>query len=131
MNAHTILIADDETHVLHVLSTRIESAGFTVVTAADGAEACRLAGLLLPSLLVVDFQMPSLGGLELSARLMRDPLAREIPVILMTPHGVDVSPADRPANVRHVLAKPFAPTELLDMIEAELAETCVLAASPL
>jgi len=65
----TILVADDETHILHVVSLKLRNAGFTVITARDGQEALDLALSEVPDLLITDYHMPQLSGLELCRRL--------------------------------------------------------------
>ena len=90
MVSATILVADDETYILNVVSIKLQNAGFRVLTAEDGAEACALALTHRPDLIITDCQMPRLSGLELACRLQRDPLTRDIPILLLTAHGFDL-----------------------------------------
>jgi len=57
-----ILVADDESHILHVVSLKLRNAGFQVVTARDGQEALELAQQEMPDLLITDYHMPQLSG---------------------------------------------------------------------
>jgi response regulator RpfG family c-di-GMP phosphodiesterase len=68
-----ILVADDESHILHVVSLKLRNAGYSVVTACDGQEALELAQAELPDLLIIDYHMPRLSGLELCQRLKHEP----------------------------------------------------------
>lgn len=116
-----ILIADDETHILHVLSLRLTRAGYEVITAEDGATALDLVARHHPQLLITDLQMPGLGGLELCRRLdERDP-ERRMPALLLTARGMGLRESDlRDTRVRGVISKPFSPSEILARV-GELA----------
>jgi len=74
-----ILVADDESHILHVVSLKLRNAGFEVLTAADGREALELAIAEMPDLLITDYQCPKLSGLELCQKLKQDPRPRRFP----------------------------------------------------
>ena len=113
-DSKTILIADDETHILNILAIKLANAGYTVVTAEDGVEAYDLARTHRPDLIITDFQMPYLSGVELCARLRADAETRDIPAIMLTARGFAISESERSSgNIREVLDKPFSPRELL------------------
>lgn len=123
-----ILVADDESHILHVVSLKLRNAGFTVVTACDGQEALDLARLELPDLLIIDYQMPHLSGLEVCQRLRHEPATNRIRAILLTARGYDLNLADvEPTGVARILSKPFSPRQLLatanEMLTEALAES--------
>ncbi|RPI59235.1 MAG: response regulator, partial [Planctomycetaceae bacterium] len=59
-----ILVADDEAHILHVVSMKLKNAGYEIITAMDGEEAAELAKAELPDLVITDYQMPIMTGLE-------------------------------------------------------------------
>lgn len=110
-----VLIADDETHILNVLSIKLQNAGFAVIQAEDGLSAYDLACSDPPDLIITDYQMPGLSGLELCARLRNDPATSEVPVILLTARGIAISDEEmRRASIRRVIDKPFSPREILD-----------------
>ncbi len=69
MSEKTILVADDESHILHVVSLKLRNAGFKVLTARDGQEALEMAQQNHPDLLITDYSMPQLSGLELCQQL--------------------------------------------------------------
>jgi len=121
MNMPTILVCDDEPHILHVVASKLRNAGFTVVTAEDGREGLDAAREHRPDLILTDYQMPELSGLELCARLRGDPQLAEIPVIMLTARGFapEISGADG-SNIREVLTKPFSPREVLQRVQATL-----------
>ncbi len=110
----TILVADDESHILHVVSLKLRNAGFTVVTARDGQEAFELATTERPDLLITDYHMPHLSGLELCRKLKADAKTASIPAIMLTARGYHLEPADmEESGVLQVLSKPFSPRQLL------------------
>ena len=114
MDAKTILVADDETHILHVVSLKLKNAGYTVVTARDGQEALELAQQVMPDLLITDYHMPQLSGLELCRRLKQDPATCRIPAIMLTARGYNLEPQDtETSGILRMLSKPFSPRQLL------------------
>ncbi len=118
-----ILVADDETHILNVVSIKLSNAGYQVETAEDGAEAYRAAKANPPDLLITDYQMPNLSGVELCAKLAADPPTRTIPAILLTARGYSISPQDKASSgIRRVIDKPFSPREVLACVEEILAD---------
>jgi len=117
-----ILVADDEAHILHVVSMKLRNAGFEVITAADGEEALELCFSEAPDLLITDFQMPYLTGLDLCKRLRADERTRSIPAIMLTARGFDMEPEEmEAARISAVLAKPFSPREVLQQVNELLA----------
>src|SRR5437868_8690401 len=90
----TILVADDETHILHVVSLKLRNAGFNVITARDGQEALEMAQQEKPDLIITDYHMPQLSGLELCQRLKKDPATSAIPAIMLTARGYQLDPSD-------------------------------------
>ena len=123
MPQRTILVADDETHILNVVSIKLQNAGFRVVTAEDGAEAYGLARSARPDLVITDYQMPRLSGIELCAKLRSDPVTADIPAIILTARGFSLSDQDRALdNIREVIAKPFSPRQVLTTVYALLDE---------
>jgi two-component system, OmpR family, alkaline phosphatase synthesis response regulator PhoP len=126
-----ILIADDETHILNVLSIKLQNAGFSVIPAEDGAAALELARSNHPDLIITDYQMPQLSGVELCARLRGDPETCGIPAIVLTARGFSIDETEvSQSNIRRVISKPFSPrqilacvNELLDLVPAESGQT--------
>src|SRR5438105_43044 len=117
----TILVCDDEPHILHVVSTKLRNAGFEVMTAEDGQEALDLARAHPPHLVVTDCQMPQLSGLELSVRLKAAPATADVPALMLSALGFDLSAADlQGTNIKAILPKPFSPRDLLAKVQQHL-----------
>ena len=126
MQQQTILIADDETHILNVLMLKFQNAGFKVITAEDGADAYELSLAHKPDMIITDYQMPMLSGVELCYKLQSDPLTRDIPAILLTARGFTISEDDMNlANIKHVIPKPFSPREVLACVMEHLNEKII------
>jgi two-component system alkaline phosphatase synthesis response regulator PhoP len=119
----TVLFADDEAHVTHVMSRAAKAAGYTVFTAEDGEEAYELAGAHRPNLIVTDLQMPYMSGIDLAQRLMEHNELKRIPVILLSARGYVVEQESRLlTNIRAVIEKPFNARDVMARIQAMLAE---------
>ena len=117
----TILVADDETHILHVVSLKLRNAGYHVLTARDGQEALDLALAERPDLLITDYHMPELSGLELCQRLKQHPSTSGIPAIMLTARGYNLEPADTESSgICCMLSKPFSPRQLLATVNEVL-----------
>ena len=113
----TILIADDESHILNVVSLKLTNAGFSVTTASDGQEALEIATAERPDLLITDYHMPQLSGLELCQKLRANPATSGIPTIMLTARGYDLEPADtEKSGISKMLSKPFSPRQLLQTV---------------
>lgn len=117
MAAKKILVCDDEPHIVHVVAAKLRHAGFEVFTAGDGEEAFGLATSRRPDLVITDYQMPLLSGLELCAKLRGDAATRDLPAIMLTARGFSLSEQELlHTNIRQVLAKPFSPREVLSSV---------------
>lgn len=109
-----ILIADDETHILHIVSLKLRNAGYEVKTAEDGEEALQMIRESKPDLLITDLQMPFLTGLELCVELKQDEETADLPAILLTARGSSLGGRELArTNIREVMSKPFSPREVL------------------
>ncbi len=115
-----ILIADDEVHILHVVSLKLRNAGYDIITAEDGEEAYELAVNRHPDLVITDFHMPFVTGLELCQKLKQESSTAGIPALMLTARGFTLpGEALEQTNITGVLSKPFSPREVLARV-AEL-----------
>ena len=122
MTGKTILVADDEAHILHVVSLKLANAGFEVITARDGDEAFESLATTPVDLVITDFQMPGMTGLELARRVHRTPGKSQLPMILLTAHGLALEQVElNHAGISACLSKPFSPRELLARVYELLA----------
>ncbi|MEX2160235.1 MAG: response regulator transcription factor [Dehalococcoidia bacterium] len=113
-----ILVADDDAHIVELVSLYLTRAGYRVETAGDGDEALRKVKELDPALLLLDVMMPGPDGLQVCRALRR---RSDVPIVLLTARSSDV---DKIAGLRFgaddYVTKPFNPDELLARVEAVL-----------
>lgn len=117
-----ILIADDRVDNLHLLATRLESEGYSFITAIDGEETLRLVHEATPDLVLLDVNMPKKDGFEVLREIRADSRVAHIPVIFLTAARIE------PRDVRQGLSlgaddyvtKPFDWRELAARIRAKL-----------
>ncbi|MEM5403210.1 response regulator [Paraburkholderia unamae] len=107
-----ILLVEDDSRMLDALVWLIESEGHRVAQARNGAEALALARSQPPELVVTDYMMPLMNGLDLARALADDPRLSMVPVVLIS---AIAEPPD-PGAFRAFLRKPFAASQLLDLI---------------
>ena len=116
-----ILIVEDEPPLQKLLAYNLGAAGFDVVQAYDGEEALTLIDERPPDLVLLDWMLPQISGLEICRRLRRRPATAALPVIMLTARG------DEPDRLRGLetgaddfIAKPFSPAELIARVRAVL-----------
>ncbi len=113
-----VLIVDDEIHIVHVVAIKLRNNGYDVISAENGAQAFKLVQEEKPDIVVTDFQMPVMNGMELIEKLRQDKAAESLPVILLTARGFAITDEQRQQlQVSAVLSKPFSPKDLLRNIE--------------
>ena len=118
--SYKILIADDESHILNVVALKLRNAGYEVVTAVDGGDAFAKAVEHQPAMLITDFHMPVLNGLDLCVKLRRE-TDWAGPAVLLTARGSEIECAMLTAGgISAVVSKPFSPREVLKTVEASL-----------
>ena len=114
-----ILIVDDEPAIRDMVAFALRKAGFEAAHASDGREAQAAIADRVPDLILLDWMLPGSSGLELARRWRRDPLTREVPIIMLTARGEE---NDRvgglEAGVDDYVVKPFSARELLARIRA-------------
>jgi CheY-like chemotaxis protein len=109
-----ILVVDDDVNIQAVLRYRLEAAGHTVITAADGAEALTTMRAQRPDAVVLDLMMPLVDGIEVLDKMAQDPSLADIPVLVLTAR-VDKIEAVRSYGTV-VVQKPFSPRDVTERI---------------
>lgn len=113
-----ILIVDDEDHILRVLRLKLSNAGYDVHTAVDGEDAFDVAQRIVPALVITDFQMPYMTGLDLVRAMGGTPELRDIPVIMLTARGYALDETELDGTrVAALLSKPFSPKSVLEHVQ--------------
>ena len=122
-NQPLILVVDDESHILHVVRLKLKNAGYEVVTAEDGEEGAAAALEHQPDLIISDYQMPFMSGLEMCLKLREYPATRFIPAVMLTARGFTLSQQQlEQAHIAAVLSKPFSPRDILTHVRELLSE---------
>ena len=113
-----VLVVDDEAHVTCVMKSKLERNGIDCERASNGIEGLDIALRVAPAIVVTDYQMPGMNGLEFAARLHESPTTADVPVILLTARGHKIKPTElAESNIQIVLDKPFSPRQLLATIK--------------
>ena len=119
----TVLVADDEPHLLRLVKFRLEREGYHVITATDGEAALELARTEHPDLCVLDVMMPKRSGFEVLKALREDESHRDMKVIMLTARAQDRDvDAGFSLGADDYLTKPFSPQELRVRVGAHLAK---------
>jgi two-component system phosphate regulon response regulator PhoB len=119
--AANVLVVEDEPAILELIAVNLEQAGFHVLRASEAETALRLIGEALPDLVLIDWMLPGLSGIELVRRLRREERTRALPLILLTARGAEVDKVlGLEAGADDYVTKPFSPRELVARIRAVL-----------
>ena len=119
-----ILVVEDEAPLAEVLRYNLEGEGFQVTVAVDGRGALQQLEETTPDLVVLDWMLPEISGLEVCRTMRRRPELRGVPVIMLTAKGEEY---DRvrglDAGADDYVVKPFSPKELIARVRAVLRRT--------
>jgi two-component system, OmpR family, alkaline phosphatase synthesis response regulator PhoP len=120
----SILIVEDEAHIRRVLEYNLKLDGFDVYMAEDGATGLRLAREINPDVILLDWLMPAMNGLQVLTELKTDSDTVHIPVFMLTAKGMlnDVTQALE-TGANDYITKPFNPVHLGKTIREKL-EKC-------
>lgn len=119
-----ILVVEDEEAILMVLQYNLEKAGFTVRIAETGVEALEQVETKIPDIMLLDWMLPELSGVEVCKRLRGAQETRNIPVIMVTARGEEADELQGlEAGADDYVVKPFSPAQLIARIKAVLRRT--------
>lgn len=116
-----ILIAEDERDIRELVNFSLQFGGFTVVQAANGAEAVEQAEKELPDLILMDVRMPKMTGYEACRQMKTMPEICDIPVVFLSAKGQETEiQTGLESGAEEYILKPFAPDELVKQVQAVL-----------
>ncbi len=113
-----VVVIDDEPFILMMIEDKLKKAMIDVVTLRSSVGAVDVIKREKPGLIILDWMMPELSGIELCQILKHDPEIAEIPIFMLTAKGQE---ADEQLGLRsgvtRYITKPFSPKALLEMVE--------------
>jgi len=121
-----VLLVDDDPDFVEAIKVIVESGGYDVRVAYDGAEGLEAVAKDKPDLIVLDVMMPVMNGHETCARLKADPATKSIPIILLTAVADRVTTSTYThrdmleSEAEDYMPKPVEPAELLSLIKSWL-----------
>ena len=121
MSSFNILVVEDEDAIREMLMMVLEQAGFVPIAAADAEDAQKSLDDNLPDLILLDWMLPGISGVEWARRLKKEPIYRDIPIILLTARGEEEDKVrGLEIGADDYVSKPFSPKELVARIRAVL-----------
>lgn len=121
MSEPTVLIVDDESAILDMLTTNLEIAGFKCLTAENTKEAYEQLYNEKPDLILLDWMLPDTSGVEFAAHLRKVDIGAELPIIMLTARNKEDSTIKAlDSGVDDYITKPFSTRELISRIRAVL-----------
>ena len=120
MNAN-ILIADDEPNQLELMSFNLSNAGYSIIKATNGKEAIKLIENHSPDLIILDWMMPKMSGIDVCRTLRSRPETKQIPIIILSARSEDSDKSlGLDTGADDYISKPFSPKELISRVKALL-----------
>ena len=120
MNAN-ILIADDEPNQLELMSFNLSNAGYSIIKATNGKEAIELIENHSPDLIILDWMMPKMSGIDVCRVLRSRSETKQIPIIILSARSEDSDKSlGLDTGADDYISKPFSPKELISRVKALL-----------
>ena len=117
----TVLVVEDELAQREVLSYNLDAEGFRVLKAENGEEALLVVEENMPDIIVLDWMMPNLSGIEVCRRLKTRPETREIPIIMLSARSEEVDKVrGLETGADDYVVKPFSVVELMARVRTQL-----------
>lgn len=121
MSKQTILVVDDEQHILELLDFNLKQEGYKVVLTMTGEEALELCKRETFSLALLDIMLPGIGGLDVCRKLKMNPQTANMPVLMLTARGEELDKVlGLELGADDYVTKPFGVRELMARVKALL-----------
>jgi len=116
-----ILVVEDEPAIQALIAVNLRRAGHEVIAALDAESARRHVDSALPDLVLLDWMLPGMSGLDFARRLRAEARTRDLPIIMLTARGAEADKVQGlSVGADDYVTKPFSPKELLARIQAVL-----------
>ena len=116
-----VLIVEDEAALVTLLRYNLEREGYRVIEAGDGEEALVLTEEETPDIVLLDWMLPLMSGIEVCRRIRRTPVGRDLPIIMLTAKGEEGDKVrGLESGADDYVTKPFSPAELIARMRAVL-----------
>ena len=116
-----ILIADDEPNQLELMDFNLTNAGFSIIKAGNGKEAIELIENHSPDLIILDWMMPKMSGIDVCRTLRSRSETKQIPIIILSARSEDSDKSlGLDTGADDYISKPFSPKELISRVKALL-----------
>ena len=116
-----ILIADDELNQLELMAFNLESAGFSTIRAQNGKEVIKLVEEKKPDLIILDWMMPKMSGIDVCRALRSRDKTKLLPIIILSARSEEVDKSlGLDTGADDYISKPFSPKELISRVKALL-----------
>lgn len=119
-----VIVIDDEPFILMMIEDKLKKAGIKVITLRESINAVSVVKNEKPDLIILDWMMPELSGIDLCKMLKSEPDIAEIPIFMLTAKGQEADEQlGLKCGVTRYITKPFSPKSLLEMIEETIGKT--------
>ena len=119
--AKKIMTVDDSATIRQMLSFTLTDAGFDVIEAVDGVDACKKLKDSPVNMVITDLNMPQMDGIELIREVRKDPANRFVPIIMLTTESQESKKQEgKAAGASGWIVKPFSPEQLLAVVKMVL-----------
>ncbi len=116
-----VLIVDDDPNIIEMVKVNLEIEGFKVICAGNGKEGVEIAKRVKPDLILMDWMLPRMSGIDAVKLLKADPVSRSIPIFMLTARSQvnDIDQAFK-AGADNYITKPFNPVKLALVLQRKL-----------
>ena len=119
-----VLIVDDEPNQLELLRYNLKQANFNVTSSDNGEKAVEIAEDILPDIIILDWMMPFLSGVEVCRKLRSQVSTRQIPIIMLSARSEEADKSlGLDTGADDYISKPFSPMELVSRVKALIRRT--------
>jgi len=121
MSAKSLLIIEDESTIRDMIRFAMTPAGFTIIEASNVSEAEQKLAQKLPDLILLDWMLPGMSGIDFAKKLKHDVMTQNIPIIMLTARAEEANKIKGlETGVDDYITKPFSPLELIARVKTVL-----------